>query len=414
MKTPEEVTADIARRLERSWAKDAVERAGGVSSDVTWPHPFPLGRPKSTELESRFGEVTREVAEWRSWANEHGLGLRTQTRRVAGTEQTLPTHITMPDIDKAASIVGGPWPARLTRSRERAGTLRDRFPALDDPAWVVRSTDDYRDVDFRLLLDAAAWFATTSAADRGRLTPRQVPVVGLHAKWLNTRRSLVTELAGLEDLGLLPAHPARIHFTYLDPTYLASGRRRHDSASVGDSVELPYVPQVVLISENKDTAVGFPEVPGGIAIEGAGRGASTHAAFDWLYNIPVVAYWGDMDADGLEILNEFRAAGLVRVSLLMDMAAYEEWEPFGTNDDPQGRALKPREPRAVEHLAPGEAELYVNLTSPKWTRDRRIEQERIPLSIAHEELLVHLAGASDGPEAGSEVRHVTTTGSEAI
>jgi hypothetical protein len=46
-----------------------------------------------------------------------------------------------------------------------------------------------------------------------------------------------------------------------------------------------------------------------------------------------VVYWGDMDADGLEILDGFRAAGVPAVSILMDAAAYEAWEHFGTNVD---------------------------------------------------------------------------------
>jgi hypothetical protein len=138
--------------------------------------------------------------------------------------------------------------------------------SLARPARLLAATDSYSDTDFGLLMDAADWFADSTIEQRAALTPRQVPVRGLHAKWLNTHRGLVAELAGLLDLGLLPPHPARIHFTYLDPDYLATGARRHDSGSVGDAVELPYQPRVVLISENKDTAVGFPPVPGGVAV----------------------------------------------------------------------------------------------------------------------------------------------------
>ncbi len=60
---------------------------------------------------------------------------------------------------------------------------------------------------------AAQWFSEHSAAG---LTPRQVPIPGLHAKWLNAHHSTVAELAGMPGLALLPRHPARVHFTYLD------------------------------------------------------------------------------------------------------------------------------------------------------------------------------------------------------
>ena len=392
MKTQKEIRDAMERRLSTSWADTVVaELIGEVTA---WPHQFNVGRATSAELADAFGNVPRLVADWRTWASTNGVELIEERRRVSGTEQSLPSHIRVATADAAAVVVGGEWPGRLERGRRHAARLAERFPDLVRPTRTVAATDGYSEVDFELLLDAADWFAASDSAERAAMTPRQVPVEGLHAKWLSRRRALVAELAGLEDLGLLPPHPARIHFTYLDSAYLASGGRRHDSASVGDAVALPYQPRVVLISENKDTAVGFPEVPRGVAIEGAGRGASTHAAFPWLYDVPVVAYWGDMDADGLEILNEFRCAGLVTNSLLMDMSAYEEWERFGTNSDPQGKGIGSRPQRPVEHLTATEAELYAALIAPDWDRFRRVEQERIPLAVAHAALLVLVEDAA--------------------
>ncbi|MEU4516718.1 DUF3322 domain-containing protein [Nonomuraea wenchangensis] len=63
---------------------------------------------------------------------------------------------------------------------------------MPDRAAVVRAADGYSDTDFGLLCAAAAWFRVNS--DSG-LTPRQVPIEGLHAKWLNTHRPLVMALA---------------------------------------------------------------------------------------------------------------------------------------------------------------------------------------------------------------------------
>jgi hypothetical protein len=387
MKTPAQITDDIARRLARSWADEAVHAAGASTQIASlWPHNFPIGRAKSTDLAHRFGEVTRQVAAWRAWSRDHGVPLVEEPRRVSGTQQTLPTHVQIPDADTAAHLVGADWSARLERGRARAKTLRTRFPNFPNTSRILSATDRYSDIDFDLLLRTAEWFTANGATHSGQLTPRQVPVEGLHAKWLNTSQHLVRALADLDDLMLLPPHPARIHFTYLDPRHLATGGRRYDSASVGDTVTLPYTPRVVLISENKDTAVGFPPVPDGVAIEGDGRGAAAHASFAWIREAPALAYWGDMDADGLEILNEFRTAGVAATSLLMDMSSYETWERFGTNTDRQGNPLGPRTPRPVQYLTPGEAELYALLVSSDCTRFRRIEQERIPLHAAQRAL----------------------------
>jgi hypothetical protein len=263
---------------------------------------------------------------------------------------------------------------------------------LSTPSRVISATDSFTDVDFDLLCRAADWFASHDATG---LTPRQVPIEGLHAKWLNTRHSLVRELAAVEALNLLPPHPAHLHFTYLDPTHRAASRRWHDSATVGDAMAPAYRPQIVVISENKDTAIHFPPLDGAISVEGVGRGGATAAAIDWLRDAPAVFYWGDMDADGLEILDGFRAAGIAATSILMNLNAYETWERFGTNTDARGNPLKVRDPRAVPHLTVEEAALYHHLINPAWQRHRRIEQERIPLDVAAAE--VHRLLTSRGP-----------------
>ncbi|CRK61951.1 FIG005429: hypothetical protein [Alloactinosynnema sp. L-07] len=254
-----------------------------------------------------------------------------------------------------------------------------RYPHLTQPARVLVAVDGLSDVDFDLLCRAADWFAVNDATG---LTPRQVPIAGMHAKWLNTRQALVMDLAGVENLRLAPAHPARIHFTYLDPAHRSAGGRRYDSATVGDRVPLSYQPEIVIISENKDTAIHFPELAGGLSVEGVGRGGGTAAAFDWITGAPRVFYWGDMDADGLEILDGFRAAGVPARSILMDQNTYESWEQFGTSLDRHGKPLGPRTARPVPHLTETERALYHQIISPNWTRHRRIEQERIPLSEA--------------------------------
>ncbi|MGZ4591464.1 MAG: Wadjet anti-phage system protein JetD domain-containing protein [Actinomycetes bacterium] len=375
MKTPEEIVRDLDRRLARSWAATLTD----APDAPTWPMVLPLGQPTGAELAAGFAGTARLAARWRAWAPARGLTLQFRARRVLATDQELPTHVHVPDLDTAATVCAGQWPARLARGRRRAAVLAARYPHLPAPARTLAAVDSLSDVDFDLLCRAADWFATHDAAGR---TPRQVPIAGLHAKWLNTRQGLVRDLAGVTDLRLAPPHPARIHFTYLDPAHRAAGGRVHDSATVDDTVVLPYRPTVVVISENKDTAIHFPPIPGGVSVEGVGKGGATVAAFDWLVTAPLVVYWGDMDADGLEILDGFRAAGVPAAAVLMDPAAYAEWERFGTDLDPRGRPLEARQPRALPHLTDDERVLYLQLTSASWNRSRRIEQERIPLTVA--------------------------------
>ncbi|MFD0632371.1 Wadjet anti-phage system protein JetD domain-containing protein [Catenulispora yoronensis] len=198
---------------------------------------------------------------------------------------------------------------------------------------------------------------------------------------------------------MLPAHPSRIHFTYLDPDYRASGARIHDSATVGDAFTPPYEPHIVIISENKDTAIHFPPLPGGIAVEGDGFGGKTAAAFDWLTGARHLLYWGDIDAHGFEILNGWRDDGVLVTSILMDQDTYEAYEPFGTSTDRNGKLLKADAPKALAHLTDAERVVYENLLSPALPGHRRIEQERIPLHDAHAAVLRAVAASGLAIEA---------------
>ena len=383
MKTPAAVTKDIERRLINHWQSEVVGAAEG--GKPAFPHAFPLGRAASADLRADYGAVHALTVSWQEWAKGNGVELA-YTSRIAkgGTRQVVPTHVLVASIEQAAAIVGNGWQHRMARGRDRLAVLLDRRPTLDQAtaSRVLRLVDGYADIDFALLLGVVDWYRANPSLARG-LTPRQVPIPGVHAKWLQAHRPAVLALTGLDDLGLLPAHPARIHFTYLDPAHRVSGRRVHDSATVGDAFSPVYRPEVVVISENKDTAIYFPALAGGISVEGVGRGGRTLAAFEWIKHAPTVVYWGDMDRDGYEILEGYRTDFDRDLdSILMDMRAYEEFEPFGTDTDQNGRELAAGRARVADRLRPSERTVYELLVGAEHPRHRRVEQERIPLSRA--------------------------------
>ncbi|MDP9821357.1 Wadjet anti-phage system protein JetD domain-containing protein [Nocardioides massiliensis] len=375
MKTPEAVLADIRRRLDNTWADH-------LAGQPAWPHRFPLGTDSKSVLEAEWQDTYQPLRRtWADWARKHpATTLHTEPKRVYSTTQDLPVGLTITTIDAAARLAGEDWPTRLERATHRLTTLRQRHPDLVNPSKVLRAVDRYTETDFGLLLTVADWFSRNDATGP---TPRQVPIPGVHAKWLKSHRSLLLTLTGRETLGLLPEHPPRIHFTYLDPDHRAAGGRVHDSATVDDAFAPAYPPQVVVISENKDTAIHFPPIPGGIAVEGDGFGGKTAAAFPWLTSAPHLYYWGDIDAHGYEILNGWRADGVPVTSILMDPDTYETYEPFGTNTDKNNQPLRPGVPKALPCLTPDERAVYERVLDAAHTGHRRIEQERIPLAVAH-------------------------------
>ena len=403
-----ETVAKVRSRVETSWARIVAAEQRPLAADLAgstalagpgWPHRFSVGRAASADLGADFGTYVRQLGEWRDWAKTHDVELIYATRIVAGTRQDVVSHVVVPNLDTAVHLVGGAWPELIATARTRAAVLHQRFPSQPNLHRAVLGATRLSNVDFDVLAHVCDYFleraelATAGGVPLVPLTPRQVPIEGVHAKWLDSHQSLVRTVTGLDDLTLLPPHPARFHFTYLDPDHLDAHGRRHDSYSVADHLPLPYEPQVVLISENKDTAIGFPRVRGGIAIEGEGRGANTIASAPWVRSAPLVVYWGDLDQDGLEILNEFRVEGLVVTSMLMDLQTYWRYQRYGTTHDKFGKPVKLHPPRAVPHLLEHEAELY-RLLSSGTAPVPRVEQERIPLEVAEARLcqLVKLSG----------------------
>lgn len=310
MKTIDDAVADIGRRLHTDW-HTAVAGDGG-----RWPHTIALvGDLKQSTLESQFDRYRRWALEWQEWQTRHPVEIKRRNRDVRGTTQSLPTQLTVPDVHAAARIVGGDWPARLTRGQQRRQRLAQDFPS-GELAKIVRAIDGFTDVDVELLIRTALWFKDHDATG---LTPRQVPVEGLHSKWLNTNQALVAQLSGRPALGLHANRPARVHFGYLDPAW--SGRR-FDISTAGDPGAQPaYLPSTIVICENRDTAQLFPLIPGGIAIEGDGLSAAgTLSRFAWITDCPQVFYWGDIDSAGYEILHSLRTSGVTACSILMDDA----------------------------------------------------------------------------------------------
>jgi hypothetical protein len=144
---------------------------------------------------------------------------------------------------------------------------------------------------------------------------------------------------------------------------------------------------VVLIVENKDSYLLFPQLEGGICVFGSGRsGPSVCGQHDWIAKTPHLFYWGDMDADGLEMLDAYRAAGFAVESILMDIEAFDRYERFGTRMAAGKRSLKHHARIETPWLTPEEQRLYDRLCNDAWPGALRIEQERIPLDAALAEL----------------------------
>jgi len=382
MKTVPDVQRLITKHLERHWAESVLASTQG-DDDPRWPWTVNLTNLTGQELNERWSEAWRWILDWNTWADANQCTLTSSNRRVGGATRAIPTRLSIPDITTAVGAFGSDWPDRLDAARERARILHDEF-ADTLTNGLLRSACALSDVDFDLARASAAWFDQHDATG---LTTRQVPITGLHAKWLDRNMRLVSGLAGRADLGLV-TRPSRIHFSYLDGRWIRQGNRRRDSVALDEPDQPPgYQPRVILITENKDSALFFPEIDNGIVIEGNGNAVVRVAQIPWIRTCPNTFYWGDLDAHGFAILDRLRSTGISVESILMDEATLHRYAAYASPTHADARPLPEGPPATTPFLSEAERSVLERITDPEWKGPRRIEQERIPLDKAHRELM---------------------------
>lgn len=142
----------------------------------------------------------------------------------------------------------------------------------------------------------------------------------------------------------------------------------------------PFGNSTILIVENEMTFLTLPQLPGTIALFGAGDAAALLTAVGWLESCRVF-YWGDLDSHGFETLSNLRKTFPRVSSILMDENTYSTHSIFAVSASPT---------RATErlNLNPAERALYETLVE----NGKLLEQERIHCGYSTPRLTVALVG----------------------
>lgn len=355
-----------------------------------WPLTFTVRWPDQRTLTSQAPDWHKTNNTLRDWAQRQGC-LTTQKHRLMVTPVALIDTVTIADEATALRVVGGQGARQYRKARTRIDLLtRELGVSRETSSAVAKMLDRESDTDVALLIRAARFFAAHDAAG---MTPRQVPLAGFSAKWLDQshvkRRNAICMLCGKDSLDF-SERPAELRMRWLDPAYTDEPEMVITKAW---KPTRERTVRFVIIVENKDTYQGMPPVRDGLCVWGCGRAIEASISLlPWLgaacednceddCGVRVV-YWGDMDADGLEILDAVRQAGVRCRSLFMDIEAYGRYSWFGTNLKPEGTPIATRDPKATPTLNPGERELYrmvCGAGSSGRPEYLRVEQERIPL-----------------------------------
>ena len=374
----------VMARLQRLWRGGRLLADRLEASSALFPLRIPLKHPTAAELNTRFDAARNWIAALRESSARHGYALEWKTirHRQLG-ENRLPVAALVETPEIALAMVRKQ--AEAKRFDAIAGSIRERFPELLD--WLSRKP-------LKVLEHADDWPRLLAILDWLRAHPRpgcylrQIDLPGVHTKFIETRRALLSELLDivlpeeaidLEAVGARQferrygflAKPSLIRFRLLDSDQHIGGLNDL-TIPLADFQKLAPPARRIFITENEINGLTFPALPDSLVIFGLGYGVDALQAVPWLADREI-HYWGDLDTHGFAILDRLRGYYPRVRSLLMDEATLLHH-----------RSLWGREPtpirRELPRLSDAEQRVYGLLRDNHLGEQIRLEQERIAYS----------------------------------
>jgi hypothetical protein len=373
--------AALREQVRKRWDKGEL-LAERVAPGQLFPLRLALRAPASSDLSERFDAVRAWAAELQQGAG-YRLVMRDVRHRVIG-QNSLPGEAWVDTLDDALRLAGRAREARAFDAILAA--TRQQQPALlswlqRHPLRALALADQWPQ-----LLALVAWML---AHPRPGIYLRQVDLPGIHSKFIEAQRGVLTELfdAVLPADAIDPAakgaaqfaqrygfrdKPLRVRFRWLDAqlSNWMSGGDGDCTVTQADFAKLEPAVDRVFVTENEINFLAFPAAANSLVVFGAGYGFEALAHAQWLSGC-ALHYWGDIDTHGFAILDQLRAHHPHALSLLMDRTTLMAHRPQWT-EEPQPSL------RALTRLTADERALYDDL---RWRRlheaPLRLEQERV-------------------------------------
>lgn len=372
--------ADVRAAVQKAWDQGVLLKELAEASSV-FPMPVRLKCPSSRELVERYPEV-------RAWIDElcairHcRVELREVKHRVLGANR-VPHALWVDSVDDALSMVG--------RSREAKvfcammARTRVRQPRL--LPWLMRRP--LRALEFASewdrLLDIVSWLQSNPRPD---VYLRQVDIPGVHTKFIEVHRAVLTELldcvlpsAAIDEravgLGAFARRygfrekPHGIRLRILDPRHALFPAPHVQDVTLDEETfaQLACAVRRVMITENEINFLAFPRMPDTMVVFGAGYGFDALRQARWLSRCQI-HYWGDIDTHGFAILDQLRRSFHHVASFLMDARTFLAFKAQWTVEEKPTRA-------DLSRLTAEESTLYDDLRDNRLGKHLRLEQERV-------------------------------------
>jgi len=367
MKTP----ADLSARWLKQWRLADNRELRLLHADA-WPIELGIGRPTATELTHQTDRVRDHLQRWRA-VNVGHVVWEPVNFRSASEPVVVPVSWQLHSPSEWVAATGDPSVnAEFARLEQLLRTIDSRFhrPIVRQPFL----TEDKSVAD----VAAAARVALelTPGCAQGRPL-RALSVGGIDTKFFERHRTLMTQFLDVlfdgevDDLGLetfLGALDDTDHWLLVVPLKRGLLPFRQQRIRTKELMEATLPGSRVLIVENESSLYQLPQVLDTVAILGAGLNLGWLAAQG--FDGKQLAYWGDLDTWGLQMLATARGFRPELQALLMTRDIFDAHAALSAVAEPSPAAESP-----PIGLTTAESVLYRHLRS---LERGRLEQEFLP------------------------------------
>lgn len=364
-------SAEIKKKASRKYTDYLRDVAAGKTFQ-------PIEIPCDKKASDTIAEYQKEFNDIRSLSKEvkgygYTIDWKTVKTKMLGT-QGLPSKIkfeTAEDFERFLQKV-----KEVNVFRKNVALINGKFPELQCwiekyPLKVIENSEYWSDI-----LKVLDYF---SKNPQPQLYIRELPIE-VHTKFIEQHKALIGELLDIVIKEYINTNEKefekRYNLRYDEPTVRMRllDRTLAKKLFYGlDDITIPIslflklrIPiSKVYIVENKVNFLTFPLIPNSIVIWGKGYGVASIKESELLKSTELI-YWGDLDAQGFEILSQFRSYfGQVK-SLLMDKATFDNYF--------EKECGIPSKINVKLNLTTEEEELYQYIK----VNNYRLEQEKIP------------------------------------
>lgn len=355
-----------------------------LRGEAFFPVDFPVGKLSADYLELRAWARDLQAHSKEQRRSGYAIEYQTRQKRFSG-QQTLPARVVIETEQHFLHLIEKE--PEFCRFQQDVALIREHMPQLQD--WMERYPQRIIEQHERWteLLAVCRYFLEHP---RPQLYLRELPI-NVHTKFIEQNRGILREL--LEEI--LPAEAMLAEAETFEQRFglrekeplvrvrLLDGQLEKQYGLPIDELRIPVSQfaalallrgQQCIITENEMTFLTLPPRRDAFALFGGGFMVHNLARVPWLAECSIY-YWGDLDAQGFQILSSLRAFFPHVVSAMMDWETLSAFGEFCV-------ASTPCLIRQLPHLTYEEHALFLHLAE----NNLRLEQEHISHAYAVSQL----------------------------